>query len=434
MTAEMTYITIEEAQSSANAGKEVSIHGWVYRQRASNKMAFFVVRDPSGIIQCVVPADSKSFKDASKLTIESSVEVTGKVNKDERSPGGYELHVTGLNTVGLAEVFPITKDQSPEFLLDNRHLWLRSRRMTAILKIRHTIVGAIHEFFRGQGYYEFDPPILTPCACEGAMTLFKVKYFDEVMYLTQSWQLYAEAGIFALEKVYDVAPTFRAEPSKTSMHISEFWMCEMEAAWMKLAEVTEVAKDEVRFIIKKVLEDNRKELELLGRDTNLLEKYAKEKYPTITYTEALKILKEKCGMDVPWGKDLRTKEENALGDYFKVPIIVTRYPKEAMAFYKPPDPKDPKVALCFDMIAPEGYREIVGGSERSTDTKQMQKDLKQKGAGEGDYDWYFDLRRYGNVPHSGYGLGLERVIAWICGLDNIKEAVTFPRTMNRFSP
>jgi asparaginyl-tRNA synthetase len=261
-----------------------------------------------------------------------------------------------------------------------------------------------------------------------------VKYFDEIAYLSQSWQLYAEAGIFALEKIYDVSPTFRAEPSKTSMHIAEFWQAEMEAAWMKLDEVTEVAKDEIRFIIQKVLKENKAELKMLGRDLGLLEKYAKEKYQTITYTKALEILKKEYKLNIQWGKDLRTKEEELLGKHFGLPVVVTHYPKEIMAFYKPPDPKNPKVALCFDMIAPEGYREIVGGSERSTDIAQMKKDAKKKDAGIGDYEWYFDLRRYGNVPHSGYGVGVERVIAWICGIDNIKEAVTFPRTMNRFKP
>ncbi|MDP7282583.1 MAG: asparagine--tRNA ligase [Candidatus Undinarchaeales archaeon] len=431
----MEFIPIKQALSSKQEGKTVSVRGWVYRERKLKDKVFIVLRDSSEIIQVIVKTDSKkAFSEAKKVTMESSIQLSGKVRKDGRAPTGYEIDVDSLEIVGLAERFPITKDQSPEFLLDNRHLWLRSRRLTAILKIRHTVMGAIHEFFRGRGYFEFDPPVLTPNACEGAMTLFEVKYFDEILYLSQSWQLYAEAGIFALEKIYDVSPTFRAEPSKTSMHIAEFWMAEMEAAWMKLDEVTEVAKDEIRFIIQKVLKENKEELKLLERDIPLLEKYAKEKYPTITYTEALKILDKEYKMKVPWGKDLRTKEEELLGKHFGIPVVVTYYPKEIMAFYKPPDPKNPKVALCFDMIAPEGYREIVGGSERSTDIEQMKKDAKKKDAAVGDYDWYFDLRRYGNVPHSGYGVGVERVIAWICGIDNIKEAVTFPRTMNRSHP
>ena len=431
----MEYKAIGDILSDKYAGKTVSIRGWVYRERKMKEMAFLIMRDSSGIIQTVVKSDNKkAFEDVQKLSIEASVKLTGKIRKETRAPTGYELLVDKLEIVGLSERFPITKDQSTEFLLDNRHLWLRSRRLTAIMKIRHTVVGAIHEFFRSRGYYEFDPPIFTPNACEGSMTLFEVKYFDEIMYLTQSWQLYAEAGIYALEKIYDVAPTFRAEPSKTSMHIAEFWMAEMEAAWLRLADVTELAKDEIRFIIKKVLGENKGELEILGRDTKLLEKYAKAKYPTITYTEALKILKENFKLDIPWGKDLRTKEEELLGKHFGIPVVVTNYPKEIMAFYKPADPKDPKTALCFDIIAPEGYREIVGGSERSTDVEQMKKDAAKKGASAGDYDWYFDLRRHGDVPHAGYGVGVERLIAWICGLDNIKDAIPFPRTMNRSKP
>ncbi len=427
------FIPIKDTLSKEKVGKEVSIRGWVYRKRELKDKVFLVIRDSSGIIQAVSKEGEKAFKNAQKITIESSLTLTGKVREDSRAPGGFEIDISELEIVGLAEPFPIGRDLSEEFLLDVRHLWLRSQKMIAILKIRSTVLGAIHEFFRSRGYYEFDPPILTPTACEGTMTLFKVKYFDEIMYLTQSWQLYAEAGIFALEKIYDVAPTFRAEPSKTAMHIAEFWMAEMEAAWMKLDEITEVAKDEIKFIIKKVLEKNKPELKILGRDIKLLEKYATAEYPTITYTDALKIL-EKKGMKIPWGKDLRTKEEEILGDHFGIPVVVTNYPKDIMAFYKPSDPKDPKTALCFDMIAPEGYREIVGGSERSNDIKQMKEDLKKKGAGSGDYEWYFDLRKYGAVPHSGYGVGVERVISWICGLKNIKDAISFPRTMKRFRP
>lgn len=423
------FLLIKEAASKV--GTEVSIRGWVYRKREQKEKTFLIIRDSSGIIQAVFPS---SDTEAQKVTIESSVELSGVLKKDERAPTGFELQATSLKIIGLAETFPIAKDLSEEFLLDVRHLWLRSTKLTAILKIRHTVIGAIHEFFRNHGFYEFDPPILSTNACEGSMSLFEVKYFDEKLYLTQSWQLYAEAGIFALEKIYDVAPTFRQEPSKTLMHLSEFWMAEMEAAWLKLEDVVEIAKDEVRFIIQKVLENNREELKILGRDVKLLEKYADAEYPTITYTEALKILAEKYSKKLQWGKDLRTEEEALLGDHFGVPVVVTHYPKKIMAFYKPRDPKNPDVALCFDMIAPEGYREIVGGSERSTSIEDMTADLKKKGAGAGSYDWYFDLRRYGNIPHSGYGVGVERVIAWLCKLDDVKDAIPFPRTMKRFKP
>ncbi len=326
------------------------------------------------------------------------------------------------------------KDQSPEFLLDQRHLWIRSQKLTSVLKVRSTIVGAIHKFFRDQGYYEFDAPILQPNQCEGGSTLFEVKYYDNKTYLSQSWQLYAESAIFALEKIYNMGPTFRAERSKTSRHLSEFWMAEMEAAWLDLHDITEIAKDEVKFILKEVLKNNKRELKIIGQDVKKLEKIFKSDFPTITYTEALKILKEKAKMDISWGKDLRTIEEDELMKHFDTPIVVTNYPIEIMAFYKPKDSKDPKTALCFDMIAPEGYGEIVGGSQRSTDIQEMIKRLKEMGENIDNYQWYFDLRRYGSIIHSGYGLGVERIVAWICGIDNIKDAIPFPRTILRFKP
>ncbi|RMF05170.1 asparagine--tRNA ligase [Candidatus Woesearchaeota archaeon] len=427
-------ISVQEAIEKKEG--PAKIRGWVYRERKSNKRAFIVVRDSTNIIQCLVEREDVPedvWNAVEKIHIETSLVVEGTLKADERAPTGVELAVKNLEIVGPCDIFPITKDQSPEFLLDNRHLWLRSRRMTSILKIRSTVTGAIHEFFRKRGYHEFTPPIFTPNACEGGATLFEVKYFDDKVYLTQSWQLYAEAAVFALEKIYDVAPTFRAERSKTSRHLAEFWMAEMEAAWMELDEVVQVAKDEVEFIVQEVLRKNRAELELLGRDISKLEKI-KQPFPTITYSEALKILKEKEGMEVPWGKDLRTIEEDRLMKHFETPVVVTNYPKETMAFYKPKDPKDPKTALCFDMLAPEGYGEIIGGSQRSTDIEELKEGLEKEGENPEHYEWYLDLRRYGSVPHSGYGLGVERVVAWICGLDNIKDAIPFPRTMLRKSP
>ncbi|MEJ2248227.1 MAG: asparagine--tRNA ligase, partial [Candidatus Lokiarchaeota archaeon] len=281
---------------------------------------------------------------------------------------------------------------------------------------------------------EFDAPIFQPTMSEGGATLFEVKYFEDKVYLSQSWQLYAEAGIFSLGKIYNMGPTFRAEKSKTSRHLSEFWMAEMEAAWMQLDEIVEVAKEEIRFIIKQVLKNNQKELKILERDTSKLNYYVKEKYPTIKYAEALKILNEKYEMDVPWGKDLRTLEEAQLADHFGVPVVVTHYPTEIMGFYKPPDPDNPEEALCFDMLAPEGYCEIIGGSERGLSIDNMRERLEAEGEDPNTYQWYFDLRRYGGVPHSGYGVGVERVVSWICGLDNIKDAIPFPRTMLRKEP
>lgn len=422
-------------------GQRVKIRGWIYRTRHKGKMVFTVIRDSSGIIQATLfkgdMEEEKDFEDAKKALVESSVEVEGILVEEPRAPGGYEIQVRRFNVIHFADIFPINRDQSEEFLRDNRHLWLRSRKMTAMLKIRSTVTGAIHEFFRQRGYYEFTPPILQPNQTEGGSTLFEVRYFDTKTYLSQTWQLYAEAAIFSLEKIYDVAPTFRAEKSRTSRHLCEFWMAEMEAAWMGLEECTEVAKDEVRFIVKKVLENNREDLEILGRDIRVLESVVGKDFPTITYTEALRILREKNGMDVEWGKDLRTIEENELMKHFDTPVVVTHYPKEAMAFYKPVD-RDAEapgpVAKCFDMLAPESYGEIVGGSERDTDIEEMKKYLEKDGEDPENYEFYFDTRRYGSVRHSGYGLGVERVVAWICGLENVKDAIPFPRTPSRFRP
>ena len=435
--AKQEWVKIKEVLKGNYTDKTIKLRGWIYRTRSSGNIVFTVIRDSSDTLQATVKKGNlsdKEFEDAKKALVESSVELEGEIKKDDRAPGGFELKVTTFNVVDFAETFPITKDQSAEFLLDQRHLWIRSQKLSSILKIRSTVVGAIHKFFRENGYYEFDAPILQPNQCEGGSTLFEVKYYENKTYLSQSWQLYAEAGIFALEKIYNMGPTFRAEKSKTSRHLSEFWMAEMEAAWMKLDEITEVAKEEIKFILKEVVKNNKRELEILERDIEKLEKISKSSFPTITYTEALNILKEKEGMDVEWGKDLRTIEENNLMNHFETPVVVTNYPLEIMAFYKPKDPKDPKTALCFDMIAPEGYGEIVGGSERSTDLEDMKKRLIDMGEKIENYEWYFDLRRYGSVPHSGYGVGVERVIAWICGTDNIKDAIPFPRTVLRYTP
>ena len=432
-----SWTKIKEILDGKKTDKTANLRGWIHRTRSSGNIVFIVIRDVTGIMQATVKkgnlADNE-FEDAKKTLIESSVELKGLVKKDKRAPGGYELQITNFQVIHFAEPFPIVKDQSPEFLLDQRHLWLRSQKLTSIFKIRSTVVGAIHKFFRENGYYEFDAPVLQPNQCEGGSTLFEVKYYDNKTYLSQSWQLYAEAAVFALEKIYNMGPTFRAEKSKTSRHLSEFWMAEMEAAWMDLHDVTKVAKEEIRFILKEVLKYNKHDLGILGQDIKKLEKIMKSEFPTITYTKALEILKEKENLDVEWGKDLRTIEENKLMDHFDTPVVVTNYPVEIMAFYKPKDPKDPKTALCFDMLAPGGYGELIGGSQRSLDIKDMTKRLEAMGENVENYKWYFDLRRFGSVPHSGYGLGVERVVAWICGIDNIKDAIPFPRTILRFRP
>ncbi|UCE36768.1 MAG: asparagine--tRNA ligase [Thermoplasmata archaeon] len=435
-----SWTSIEEILKGQCIEKEVEVRGWIYRIRSSGKIVFAQIRDHTGILQTTVikgSVDDTDFENAKRALVESSVIVKGTVKEDKRAPGGFEIQAKSFDVVGFAETFPITKDQSEEFLRDNRHLWLRSRKITAMMKIRSTVTGAIHQFFRERGYYEFTPPIFQPMQSEGGATLFEVKYYDTQTYLSQSWQLYAEAAIFALEKVYDVGPTFRAEKSKTSRHLCEFWMAEMEAAWMELEECTEVAKEEVKFIVKEVLDKNQGELDILERDKSKLKVSLEKPFPTLTYTNALEILKEKSGHEIPWGKDLRTVEEDELMKHFDTPVVVTHYPKDVMAFYKPVDSDADApgpVAKCFDMLAPEGYGELIGGSERDTDIDELKKYLEKDGESPSDYKFYFDTRKYGSIPHSGYGLGMERLIMWICGIPNIKDAIPFPRTMTRMMP
>ena len=387
-------------------------------------------------MQCVIDKDKiseKEWKDANKLLIESSVEIEGTIAKEKRAPTGYEVKVSKLKIIHFAEKYPITKDQSVEVLADYRHLWIRSRKMTAIMKIRSTVFGAIHEYFRKNMYYEFQSPIIIPGGAEEGPTLFEIKYFNEKMYLTQTWQLYAEAAMFGLEKIYTIAPSFRAEKSKTSRHLTEYWHAEVEATWINLYELMDLCEGLIKHVIKKVLKENKKELKLLERDIKILEPVLKKKFPRINYSEAIEILKKK-GMKVEWGKDLRTIEEEKLMSDYNTPMFVTHYPKDAMAFYKPRDPKDPRVAVCFDLIAPENNGELAGGSERDMDLNELVDTLKKKGEKIEDYSYYLDTRRYGSVPHSGFGMGVERLVKWICGLDNVKDAIGFPRTMTRFKP
>ena len=429
----MKFISVEEAFE--RVGEVVSLHGWVYRKRGSNQRIFIILRDSTDIIQCLVERKNVTqnvWEDAERITIESSCEIRGKVKKDNRAPTGFEVEVQDLKIIGLAEPFPITKDLSKEYLYNIRHLWLRSRKLTSIMKVRHTVFGAIDSFYRKRGFYEVAPPILTPAACEGGSTLFEVKYYNKKMYLTQSWQLYAEVLVHSLERIYCNSPCFRAEKSKTSRHLSEFYMSEMEAAWFDLDDIIKYGEELITYIVKKVLEERTKELKLLGQDIEKL-KRIKPPFPRITYTEALEIL-EKDGIKVKWGKDLRTVEEDALMKHFDKPLIVTNYPSEVKAFYMPDDPKNPKTVLCYDMLAPEGYGEIIGGSQRSNDIEEIKRKLKIAGEDIKNYEWYLDSRRYGNVPHAGFGLGVERVISWICGLDNIKDAIPFPRTIRRSYP
>ncbi|MEK6835491.1 MAG: asparagine--tRNA ligase, partial [Nanoarchaeota archaeon] len=392
------FISIEEVLKKRKG--KVPIRGWVYRERKQKDMVFLVIRDSSNIIQCVVKQDKvskKEWDDANKLLIESSVELEGILEQDKRAPTGYEIQVSKLKVIQFADVFPIKKDQSPEFLLDKRHLWIRSRNLTAVMKIRSTVMKAFRDYYYKQGFYEMAPPIFTPLASEGGATLFEVKYFDKKVYLTQSWQLYAEAAIFALEKIFCISPCFRAERSKTSRHLAEFWMAEMEAAWYNLNDLVKSAEECVAYIVQSVVKENSKELKLLGQDIEKLKKI-KPPFPRLKYAEVLKMLKEKEKINIPFGKDLRTIEEDLIMKHFDKPLIVTHYPKEIMAFYKPVDTKNPKEALCFDMLAPEGYGELIGGSQRDININELKKWLKKQGEKAENYEWYFDTRKYGSVP------------------------------------
>jgi len=427
----MKFISIEESLKK-KSGK-VAIRGWIYRIRKMKDKIFIVMRDSSEILQCVVNKPAL-VKIADGLLNESSLEIEGSLNKDKRAPNGYELKVSKLNVVHASEDFPIAKDFSPEFLADQRHLWLRSRKMTAIMKIRSTVLNVMREHWRTKGYYEHHSPSFLGMQAEGGSTLFKVDYYGKPLFLTQTWQLHAEPLIFSLEKIFTIQPAYRAEKSKTSRHLSELWMAEMEVAWEDFDYLQDDIEELIKYVVKKVLKENKKELEILKRDVKKLEPTLKKKFPRITYDEVLKILEKKKDIKIKWGKDLRTIEEDKLSELYDTPVIVTKYPKEVKAFYMKEDKDNPKVVLGFDLIGPEHYGELAGASQREEDIDKIKDNLKKQGENPKKYDFYLDTRRYGSVPHGGYGVGVERVISWICGLDNIKDAIAFPRTMNRSNP
>ena len=428
------FLSIQEA---INQGKgEVSIRGWIYRERGSNKFKFIVLRDSTNIIQCIL--DKSKFESQwpsiDKLQMEASLEIHGEIKAEPRAPTDFEIHANKVNIVGLSDEFPINKDLNEELLGDRRHLWIRSRKMVSVLKIRDTVMKAIREHWGSKNFYEYNSPSLLGLQCEGGSTLFKVDYFGTPLFLAQSWQLHAEPGIFALEKIFTIQPSFRAEKSKTSRHLTEYWHAEMEVAWENFEYLQDDAEQMIKHVISKVLEKNKVELETLKRDPEKLKPPLEKPFVRMTYTEALKILKEKCNLDIEWGKDLRTIEEDALSDLYDVPIIVTHYPKSVKAFYMKENPEDPKVVFGFDLIAPEHYGELIGASQREESIEKLTERLKAKGEDPKKYDFYFDTRRYGSVPHGGYGMGVERVIAWLCGLETIKDTMPFPRTMTRFVP
>jgi asparaginyl-tRNA synthetase len=433
----MTVITIEQA--GKYDGQEVTIRGWLYNLRESGKLLFPIFRDGTGIIQgvCALKENPEPFAALKGLTQESSVIVTGKIRAEQRAPGGYEMGVSKvqvLQKVPESTPFPIQlKEHGVDFLLDHRHLWMRTPRQAAILRIRAEAERAAREFMDSQGYTLTDAPMFTPAACEGTSTLFEVNYIDdEKAYLTQSGQLYIEATAMALGKVYTFGPTFRAEKSKTRRHLTEFWMLEPEAAFVELDEAMVLAEGLVSAIVQSVLKNKARELETLKRDTTKLQN-VKPPFPRISYEDAMKVL-QKHGNPAKFGDDIGGDEETIISNEFDRPVMVHRYPASIKAFYMQPDAERPDLALAFDMLAPEGYGEIIGGSQRIHDYDLLLKRLREYKLPEDAFQWYLDLRRYGSVPHSGFGMGLERTVAWICGAEHIREVIPFPRMLYRVYP
>ena len=431
---EIKRIYIDEAKD--HVGEEVELRGWLYNKRSSGKIHFIILRDGSGFMQCVVVKSAVSdevFELYDELTLESSMIVRGKVREDARAPGGYELDVSTMELVHKAVDYPITKkEHGIGFLLPIRHLWLRSRKQWALMRIRAELESAIEDFFNNRGFVRIDAPILTPASVEGTTTLFETDYFGEKAYLSQSGQLYMEAACIAHGRVYCFGPTFRAEKSKTRRHLMEFWMVEPEIAWAVLDDIMKLAEDFVSYLVERVLERRKEELKYLERDLGPLES-VKPPFPRISYTEAVEILKEK-GMQFEWGEDFGGDEETVISNSFDRPVIVHRYPARIKAFYMKRDPENQELALGMDMLAPEGYGEIIGGGQREEDLSALEKRLQEFNLPRESYEWYLDLRRYGSVPHSGFGLGLERTIAWIAGIPHVREAIPFPRLLEKIYP
>ncbi len=417
-------------------GADVVIKGWLYNRRSSGKILFLEVRDGSGIVQCVAQkkvVGDDAFKEADALPVESSLIVEGKVRADERAPGGIELDVTAVKVVRVSQEYPITaKEHGAGFLMDHRHLWLRSKKQSAILRVRHAVIKAIRDFFDGRGFVCTDAPIFTPAACEGTTTLFKVEYFDQSAYLTQSGQLYAEAAAMALGRVYTFGPTFRAEKSKTRKHLTEFWMVEPEVAWAELDDVMKLAEDLLSYMVAFVLDRSKEDLKVLERDLSQLEK-VNPPFPRVSYTDAVTAVNG-TGTEMKWGEDFGAPQEEALAALHDKPVIVHRFPSAIKAFYMKRDPADPKVALCCDVIGPEGYGELIGGSQREDDLAELEKRIRDENLPMEAFQWYLDLRRFGSVPHGGFGLGLERSVSWICGIRHIRQTIPFPRMINRITP
>ncbi len=424
------------ADVNKHVGQTVKIYGWLYNKRSSGKLWFLLIRDGSGLIQAVVfkgDVSEEVFERCEEVTQESSVIVTGQVREDKRAPGGYELQVSDFQIYHLAQDYPITpKEHGTTFLMDHRHLWLRSLKQHAILRIRHEIIRACRDFFDSRGFILLDAPIFTPSACEGTTTLFETNYFGTKAYLTQSGQLYMEAGAMAFGRVYCFGPTFRAEKSKTRRHLIEFWMVEPEVAFMELDENMQLAEDLVEYIVGRVLENRREELNQIERNIEPLEKIQKP-FPRIKYDEAVEILK-KHNVEFQWGDDFGGTDETVISQAFDKPVLIHRYPAQVKAFYMKNDPEEPDRALCVDMLAPEGYGEIIGGGQREDNLEVLERKIEEHNLPKKDFEWYLDLRRYGTVPHSGFGLGIERTVAWLCGLKHVRETIPFPRLLHRMYP
>lgn len=430
----MSAFTIETAARFVD--QTVTLKGWLYNRRSSGKILFLILRDGTGIMQCVMAKNNVApdvFAQAEAIGLESSLIVTGRVRAEARAAGGHEMDVTGLEVVQAVADYPITKkEHGTAFLMENRHLWLRSRRQHAVIRIRHAIIKACRDYLDANGFTLVDTPIFTPNACEGTTTLFETQYFDDKAYLTQSGQLYNEATAMAFGKVYCFGPTFRAEKSKTRRHLMEFWMIEPEMAWATLDDVMELAENFISHIVAFVLDTRREELKVLERDTSKLEN-VRAPFPRLAYDDAARMLEGK-GTEFVYGGDFGGTDETLVSEGFDRPVMVHRYPAAVKAFYMETDPADPGKALCVDVLAPEGYGEVIGGGQRLADLDTLQARIREHGLPEAAFQWYLDLRRYGTCPHGGFGMGIERCVAWLCGLEHIRETIAFPRMLYKIYP
>ncbi len=427
-------VTIQDIAQFADS--EVTLRGWLYNKTDKGRLKFLQIRDGTGIVQGVVfqkDVSAACFENAERLTQESALVVTGTVRQDDRAPGGYELGISDIEIVQIAEEYPITpKEHGIEFLMENRHLWLRSSQQWAIMRVRATVIRAIRDWLDDHGFMLVDAPILTPSSCEGTTTLFETEYFGEKAYLTQSGQLYNEATCAAFGKVYCFGPTFRAEKSKTRRHLIEFWMVEPEIAYATLDDIMDVEEQFVSYIVGRCLEERAEELKTLERDTQPLETI-QPPFARISYNDAIALL-DKSDDPLPWGEDFGAPHETHVASQFDKPVFVHRYPAQCKAFYMEADPDDPRLSLSVDLLAPEGYGEIIGGGQRTASLELLEQRLREHNLPREPFAWYLDMRRYGSVPHAGFGLGVERTVTWICGIHHIRETIAFPRTLGRIYP